>query len=765
MKIAIVDKQPGHTDYVAYFKLGEYADNVNLYHLSSVKISKVLRKDVDIEIDEEAYDFIILVGAEACKFIAGVTTKLAGTLVKDKYIPIVNPAVLNFKPAMVGDFDRAVERLQSIIEGTSPATTVIAEYTEDSKQALEWLTEALEHEIVALDTETSALYPRDGYLLGVSLTWKDNTGVYICADVLEEEHCALLQDILDKCSCVFHNAKFDIKWLALHLGLIIGRGELHDTMLLHYLLDETQGSHGLKALALKYTSYGDYDAALEDFKNSYCKLHKIKKEDFSYSFIPIEVLGTYAAIDTAVTYSLFNLFFPIVSKSKMLFPVYKDIMVPGMFFLNDVEENGVPFCRERLKLGQETMDKEIGELKSQIYDYPEVAALEASTGSVFNPNSVQQLRALLFTHCGLTPTGRKTGTGADSTDATTLQELSPQHPLPKLILDIRQKTKIKSTYLDKIISGVDLDDRLRTGFNLTSTTSGRLSSSGKLNMQQLPRDNKLVKGCIKAPEGYKIVSQDLQTGEMYYAAILSGDKKLQGVFQQGSDFHSTIARDVFNLPCEIPEVKTLYPSFRQASKAISFGILYGSGPAKVADVISEFNRENGVNEVFTVTDAKEAIAAYFKEYKKLKKWLDDQGELIRTQGFIYSALGRKRRLKDVFSTDKGLASSQVRSGINFLVQSVSSDINLLAGIETNRRIKEDGKEEQAQIFALVHDSIVAIVADEYVEEFCKILQDATQRDLGVSIPGTPIGVDCEIGQDYSFDGFEKQFPALYTLAA
>jgi DNA polymerase I-like protein with 3'-5' exonuclease and polymerase domains len=161
-----------------------------------------------------------------------------------------------------------------------------------------------------------------------------------------------------------------------------------------------------------------------------------------------------------------------------------------------------------------------------------------------------------------------TKTGAVSTDAEVLGELSEEHPLPKSILNMRQLSKIQSSYITKILPELDRDGRIRTNFNLTFTTSGRLSSSGKFNAQQIPRDNPIIKGCIKAPKGYKIVSQDLTTAESYYAAVLSGDKNLQNVFSQKGDMHSNIAKMVFNLPCEAGEVKKLYPGMRQAAKAI-----------------------------------------------------------------------------------------------------------------------------------------------------------------------------------------------------
>ena len=237
---------------------------------------------------------------------------------------------------------------------------------------------------------------------------------------------------------------------------------------------------------------------------------------------------------------------------------------------------------------------------------------------------------------------------------------------------------------------------------------------------------------------------------MYYAAVLSGDKNLQKVFSSGGDFHSTIAHMVFNLPCEVEQVKKLYPAMRQSAKAISFGILYGSGAKKVSQTVTKATGED-----YPVDQAQEDIKAYFTRFNKLKRWLDDRKNFIEQNGFTYSFFGRKRRLPNVFSTDKGIAAHEVRSGINSEVQSLASDMNLLGAIDTARQIKNEGLD--AKIFMLVHDSIVAIVKDECVDRYCEILQENTQRDRGCSIPGYPIGVDQEAGNDYSFGKFEKTY--------
>jgi DNA polymerase I-like protein with 3'-5' exonuclease and polymerase domains len=272
-------------------------------------------------------------------------------------------------------------------------------------------------------------------------------------------------------------------------------------------------------------------------------------------------------------------------------------------------------------------------------------------------------------------------------------------------------------------------------------------------MQQLPRDNPAVKGCIKAKEGHKIVAMDLTTAEVYVAAVLAKDEALMDVFRSGGNFHSTIAHKVFNLPCEVEEVAELYPDRRQAAKAVTFGIMYGAGPAKISEQVT---KDSG--KYFSKHEASEVINDYFKTFHKLRKWIDDNQKFIESNGFIYSYFGRKRRLPNVASEDKGIKSHSIRSGLNFLVQSAASDINLLGAIDMGAFIKS--QKMKARIFALVHDSILAEVPEDEVDFYCEILQKYIQMDRGINIPGAPVGCDFEIGDDYSMGKFEDKYGAL-----
>jgi DNA polymerase I-like protein with 3'-5' exonuclease and polymerase domains len=584
-------------------------------------------------------------------------------------------------------------------------------------------------------------------MIGISMSYNGENGIYIDTECFDDEIEKMLHELFLKRRVIFHNAKFDMAFFQYHFGFEFPRFE--DTMLLHYLIDENPGGHGLKQLSLKFTAFGDYEKPMYDWIQDYKRANGLNQESFQWDMIPFDVMKTYAAMDAVCTFLLYQKFKKIKENPKLKW-VYDNILIPGCRFLIDAQDNGVPFDRQRLLISQGLMQDDIDEAIQSLYDVPEIKRFEEAQGKQFNPNSTVQLRSLLFDYIGLKPTGKKTGTGANSTDAEVLQQLGEVHEVPKHILSIRQKSKIKNTYLDKIIPQLDRDSRLRTNFNLHGTTSGRLSSSGKLNMQQLPRDNPIVKGCIKAAPGNKIVAMDLTTAEVYVAAKLANDEALMDVFRSGGNFHSTIAKTVFKLPCDVEDVAELYGTQRQAAKAVTFGIMYGAGPSKISQQVT---KDSG--KLFSVSEAKEVIDDYFGSFHRLKKWLETNQKFIEQNGFVYSFFGRKRRLPNVLSEDAAIRSHSIRSGLNFLVQSPASDINLLGAIDMNDYIRVE--KMKSRIFALVHDSILAEVPDEEVEQYSRALKMFIQLDRGVSIPGAPVGCDFDVHEDYSLGKFEKMY--------
>ncbi len=754
--IAIVETKPSRNDYVSLFNNEFEFDQYQLCSNPSVK--RVLKRDVDIEFNPDDYEWVILIGSESLKYYTkeGSITEYSGRCVDDKFLPAINPAMLAFKPEAKRTWDESRDNIIKFISGDLKVEKVDKCYgITESADLYVFLDKAIDHDndFIALDSETSGLYPRDGHMLGISLSYEEEHGAYIDANCIDEKAEHLLQLLFDKKRVVFHNAKFDIAFFEYHFGFKFPRFE--DTMLMHYMLDEQPGTHGLKQLTLKHTPYGDYEKPMYQWIEDYRKRNGILKDSFSWDMIPFDIMKDYAAMDAVATFLLFQKFENALVKNEKMYSVYKDILIPGCRFLIDAQDNGVPFDKQRLLKSTSLMQDDIDKAVASLYEYTEVKTFEAAQGKDFNPNSTVQLRALLFDYLNLTPTGKKTGTGAHSTDAEVLGKLAEVHPVPKLVLDIRQKVKIKSTYLDKILPQLDRDSRLRTNFNLHGTTSGRLSSSGKMNMQQIPRDNPIVKGCIRATEGNKIVAMDLTTAEVYCAAVLANDKALMKVFQDGGNFHSNIAKLVFDLPVPVEEVAEHYSTERQMAKAVTFGIMYGAGPKKISEQVT---KDSG--RFFSTTEAKEVIDDYFHQFHALKSWLDRSKQFIQDNGFIYSYFGRKRRLPNVFSEDKGIAAHEVRSGINFLVQSIASDVNLLGAIDAHQAIKDIGAEKDMRIFALVHDSVLAEVKEDKVDEYCKILKSSVQKDRGLSIPGSPVGCDFDIGDDYSFGKFEAKYEII-----
>ena len=264
--VAIVEKYKSNVDYSKYFDF-----DFTVFQLCDENVKRVLKKDIRPEFyeefDKDEWDYVILVGADPCKHVAKITsvTKYQGYLVEDKWLPLTNPAMLIFKPEGTNAFNKAVENVNNYINGEIKEADVTAVLIDDENELIVLLNYILsnpEYSLIALDSETSSLYPRDGYVLGVSLAVEEGKGYYISSDCITEDASELFQKIFNKCRVVFHNAKFDIGFFSYHFGWEFKT--IDDTMLMHYILDEKVGTHGLKDLSIKYTDLGDYDRELEE---------------------------------------------------------------------------------------------------------------------------------------------------------------------------------------------------------------------------------------------------------------------------------------------------------------------------------------------------------------------------------------------------------------------------------------------------------------------------------------------------------------------
>lgn len=722
-------------------------------YLSSQPKEKILKKDVDLDLNElKNYKIVCPVGADSLKYVAGMTgiQKYNGVFLEQKYLPIMHPNIVLIKPQIEDDIKKAFNQIPKLLSGTATGVANEKDYcfVETEEQFQKYKQQIEDASVIVSDIETTSVSPYTGTILGIAVSTKPHQGLYISAEIVVKHKNWFYTQFKTK-KVIFHNAKFDIGYMAYEYGFEFP--DFEDTMLLHYCLEEAVGTHGLKPLALRFTDLGDYERELDEYKKAWARKNKIKLEDFNYGMLPSDILAPYACKDADATFQLFTKFMPLVDKSPEFTKLYREILIPATYALRKLEKNGGPVDRAQVEWLSEQYAIDVEECLAEIANSEAVARFERIHGKIFNPNSTAQLRELFFNILNIKPT-KKTETGAWSVDKEVLKEMN--HPLADAILDLREKSKMAGTYISNIRNGIDFDDRLRSGFNIHGTTSGRLSSSGTLNYQNIPRDNKDIKKLFKARPGYKIVQCDLGTAEVYYAAVLSNDKFLQQAFVDKLDFHSYVAKQMFNLPCEVSEVKKLYPNERQYAKAITFGIMYQAGPAKIAETV---NKDAKAGEEISVSQAKQFINKYFNEAKALKRFIDASNDQIENYAYIYSFFGRKRRLPEAKAPNPGVAKHAIRSGVNFLVQSVASDINVLGLIDAIKWIEENNYDEVIKPFTVVHDSIVSEVREDLVPTYVENVRKAIQKDRGLSIPSCPIKVDFEIGNSWGELDSEKDY--------
>ena len=712
--------------------------------LHSGRKEKILKKDIDLDFEElKEYKILSLIGADPLKYIAGMTgiQKYNGVFIEKKYLPIMNPNMVIFKPQLEDEIVKAFNQIPKLLNGEGIGEQAEKDYCfiETEEQFSQYKEQLEDAKTLVVDIETTSVSPHTGTILGIAISTRPHQGLYVSIEIVEK-HKQWFHELFKTRKCIFHNSKFDTNYMETELRFEFP--DYEDTMLLHYCLEEAVGTHGLKPLALRFTELGDYERELDDYKKSWARKNKVKLENFNYGMLPSDILAPYACKDADATFQLYGKFKPLVEKSEEFTKLYDTILKPATHAMKRLEKNGGPIDTEQVDWLANQYQIDVEECLEEISQHESVQRFERVFEKSFNPNSTAQLRELFFNILKLKPT-KKTDTGAYSVDKEVLTNLG--HPLSEAILELREKSKMAGTYINNIRKGVDSDGRLRSGFNIHGTTSGRLSSSGNLNYQNIPRDNKDIKKLFRARPGYRIIQCDLGTAEVYYAAMLSGDQFLQKAFIDKLDFHSYVAKQMFNLPVEVSEVKKQYAAQRQYAKAITFGIMYQAGPAKIAETV---NKDAKAGEEITSNQSKQFIQKYFNEARALKRFIDASNKQIETSAYIYSFFGRKRRLPEAKSPNRGVAQHAIRSGVNFLVQSVASDINVMGVIDLVKWIEDNNYLEDIKPFTVVHDSIVSEVREDLVDEYIKNAKECIQRDRGLSIPGCPIKVDFEVGPSW-----------------
>jgi len=410
-------------------------------------------------------------------------------------------------------------------------------------------------------------------------------------------------------------------------------------------------------------------------------------------------------------------------KSDGLMKIFEDIEMPLITVLAEVELTGIKIDASALKKLSLSVNKEISELESKIYDH---------AGIQFNINSPKQLKEILFERLGLKGKVRKTAKGALSTAAGELDKLSGEHPIIDLILKYRELQKLKTTYIEPFPELIDSKtSRLHTTLNQTGTVTGRLSSQDP-NLQNIPIRTELGQEFRKAfvsPPGYKLVSFDYSQLELRIAAHISGDKKMIAAFKRGEDIHTRTAAEIFGV-----SPKQVTKDMRREAKAMNFGLLYGMG-------ILGFQRASGVSR----DRAREFIDRYMNEFSGIAYYMEEAKDKARKDGYVSTILGRRRYLPEINSGIPQLIAQAERMAINHPIQGTEGDFLRIAMNRIYNLIHREYNDQDVKMLLQVHDELLFEIKNNLTGGLSKKIKAIMEE---VSELAVPLVVEVKCGDNW-----------------
>ncbi|WP_455218274.1 DNA polymerase I [Kaarinaea lacus] len=577
-------------------------------------------------------------------------------------------------------------------EDDSPVKSTNAEYAiiQDEKTFNEWLKKLDKAKLFAIDTETTSLDYMQAEIVGVSFAVKAGEAAYVPLmhedleggdqlnrDWVLDQLRPLLED--EKQFKVGQNLKYDMSVLANH-GIML-RGITYDTMLESYVLDSTATRHDMDSLALKYL--GHKTIHFEDVAGKGAK-------QVTFDQVPIAAAGPYAAEDADITLQLHQTLWPKLEKEKRLASLFTDIEMPLLSVLSRMERNGVLVDANMLASQSTELAKRMNEIEKEAYQV---------AGEEFNLGSPKQIQAIFFDKLGL-PVIKKTPKGAPSTAEDVLVELALDYPLPKLILEHRGMSKLKSTYTDKLPERIDPDTkRVHTSYHQAVASTGRLSSSDP-NLQNIPirsEEGRRIRQAFIAPRGYALLAADYSQIELRIMAHLSGDKGLLKAFAAGEDIHRATAAEVFSVPLE-----QVNNEQRRSAKAINFGLIYGMSAFGLA---RQLNIARGA--------AQEYVDLYFQRYPGVKNFMDNTRESARENGYVETVFGRRLYLPEINHRNAQRRQYAERTAINAPMQGTAADIIKRAMIAVDGWIQSSGSD--IKLIMQVHDELVFEIHKDLVK--------------------------------------------------
>ncbi|MEK7376015.1 MAG: DNA polymerase I, partial [Candidatus Margulisiibacteriota bacterium] len=569
----------------------------------------------------------------------------------------------------------------------------------------------------AFDTETDGLDTFTANLEAVSISYEKNTGFCLAKELLLKEGAVKeLKRIFEDSGIkkTGHNIKYDIEILNNTLSIKVN-GVDCDTMLAAYILDPTAGKFNLKYLGAKY--FGRVMTTFEDLMDAN------KSKDFTK--VPEKEASNYACQDADITFQLSQVLTKEL-KEKGLYDIFSKIEVPLIDVLVDLEENGVFIDRDKLMEISVEIEGRLKRLQTEIH---------VISGEEFNINSPKQLAQILFNKLKL-PVLRKTKTGP-STDAEVLEELSGNFEIAQKLLEFRQLTKLKTTYVDVFPELINpKTGRIHASFNQIVTATGRLSSSNP-NLQNIPvksQTGKLMRDVFVAQDKDSLImSADYSQIELRILAHLSKDPNLMEDFIKDRDVHSATAADIYDV-----KIEEVTKEMRNAAKTINFGIIYG---------MSAFGLSKALR--IKKNEAQDFIDRYFYKYSGVKRYLDATIEFARKNGYVETLLGRRRFIPDINSLNLNAAQTAERTAINTPVQGTAADIIKAAMIGIHKRIKEENvganRHLPVRMIMQIHDELVFEIRKDNIETAKAMITEEMCSAVKLDVP---LKVDSGAGKSW-----------------
>lgn len=626
-------------------------------------------------------------------------------------------------------------------------------HTVTTKKDLDALVKRVkEAELVAIDTETTHIRPMWAELAGVSLSIKEGEGYYIPTRSPEPETHLSTEDVIDALRPILEdetiakvgqNIKYDLIVFETHGVRLRGfvpsdsKSFAGDTMVASYVLDASRSSHGMDYLALAY---------LDRTNISIKDLIGTGKNQKRFDEVPLNLAGPYAAEDADVTLQLDNTLAPMIHAEPALGQLYREVEMPLVEVLAALEINGVLVDKKELNNQEKRLQGRIDELVEEIN-----AEAKKTIARTFDLNSPKQLSEALFNApddevegLGIKPL-KKTKTGY-STNAEVLEKLAQdpeiQTPIPSLILEYRQLTKLVSTYLKALADDIHPDTgRIHASFNQTVAATGRLSSSDP-NLQNIPIRTDIgreIRKAFVAPKGAQLISADYSQIELRILAHLSEDPALIEAFHAGEDIHRAVAAQINDVTLD-----QVTGEQRSGAKMVNFGIVYGVTPWGLA-------RRLGIGN----TEAGEIIDSYKARFANITRFLDQCVQFAREHGYVQTMLGRRRPISDIDDRNPQRKALAERMAINSVVQGSAADLIKLAMIDLHGRITEarPGQAlEGTKMILQIHDELVFETPYDHAASARDLIVERMEAAMDLKVPlKVPLKVDAHVSSNW-YDG-------------